>query len=154
MTRDNDDSTRLDDGLLYSVRFDDFYSSRENPAQEKHHVFCEGNRLPQRFGHAERFVIGELGFGSGTGFLATAALWQATAPPGARLAFVSVEHYPLSRELLRRYLTRFPQWHDLTERLLAPRPLERMGRRLQQLMQVPVQRRSIDLYAALAEVAR
>ncbi len=122
MTRDNDDSTRLDDGLLYSVRFDDFYSSRENPAQEKHHVFCEGNRLPQRFSHAERFVIGELGFGSGTGFLATAALWQATAPPGARLAFVSVERYPLPRELLRRYLTRFPQWHDLTERLLAQWP--------------------------------
>ena len=43
---------------------------------------------------------------------------------------------------------------ESTERVLAPRPLGRMGRRLQQLMQVPVQSRPIDLYAALAEVAR
>ena len=43
---------------------------------------------------------------------------------------------------------------ESTERVLAPRPLGRMGRRLQQLMQQPVQMRSIDIYAALMEVAR
>lgn len=41
-----------------------------------------------------------------------------------------------------------------TERVIAPPPLGRMGRRLQELAAVPVARRSLDLYAALAEVAR
>lgn len=41
-----------------------------------------------------------------------------------------------------------------TERVLAPPPLGRMGTRIQELAAMPVSRRSIDLYAALAEVAR
>ncbi len=122
MTTDNDDSTRLDDGLLYSARFDDFYSSRDCPAREKRFVFCDGNRLGERFASAERFVIGELGFGSGTSFLATVALWREQALPGAWLEFISVERYPLSRDLLRRYLDRFPQWRADAERLLAQWP--------------------------------
>ena len=41
-----------------------------------------------------------------------------------------------------------------TERVIAPPPLGRMGARIQELATVPVARRSIELYAALAEVAR
>jgi hypothetical protein len=41
-----------------------------------------------------------------------------------------------------------------TERVMAPPPLGRLGARLQELAQAPVVHRSIDLYAALAEVAR
>jgi hypothetical protein len=41
-----------------------------------------------------------------------------------------------------------------TERVLAPVPLGRMGRRLQELWALPPERRSIEQYAALAEVAR
>ena len=41
-----------------------------------------------------------------------------------------------------------------TERVIAPAPLGRMGRRLQELAEAPVMQRSIELYAALAEVAR
>ena len=41
-----------------------------------------------------------------------------------------------------------------TDRVIAPPPLGRMGVRLQELAALPVARRSIDLYAALAEVAR
>ncbi len=39
-------------------------------------------------------------------------------------------------------------------RVIAPPPLGRMGARLQELAAAPVARRSLDLYAALAEVAR
>ena len=35
-----------------------------------------------------------------------------------------------------------------------PVPLGRMGRRLQQILMQPVEQRPLDLYAALAEVAR
>lgn len=41
-----------------------------------------------------------------------------------------------------------------TADVLPPLPLGRMGRRLQELFEMPVQARPIDLYAALAEVAR
>lgn len=41
-----------------------------------------------------------------------------------------------------------------TEHVRAPPPLGRLGARIQELSQAPVAHRSIDLYAALAEVAR
>jgi transposase len=43
---------------------------------------------------------------------------------------------------------------EATDEVLPPLPLGRMGRRLQELMQLPPQQRPLDLYAALAEVAR
>lgn len=43
---------------------------------------------------------------------------------------------------------------DSTDRVIAPRPLGRMGRALMDLAAAPVSHRSIDLYARLAEVAR
>lgn len=41
-----------------------------------------------------------------------------------------------------------------TDRVLPPLPLGKMGRRLREIMETPVEKRPIDLYAALAEVAR
>lgn len=41
-----------------------------------------------------------------------------------------------------------------TDRVQAPLPLGRMGRRLQEILAMSVEKRPIDLYAALAEVAR
>ena len=41
-----------------------------------------------------------------------------------------------------------------TERVVAPVPLGRMGKRLQELWAMPPERRPIDYYAACAEVAR
>jgi transposase len=40
------------------------------------------------------------------------------------------------------------------ERVIAPVPLGRMGRRLQEILEMPVEHRPLDLYAALAEVSR
>ena len=43
---------------------------------------------------------------------------------------------------------------ESTERVLAPSPLGKMGRRLAEICAMPVEKRPLDLYAALAEVAR
>ena len=43
---------------------------------------------------------------------------------------------------------------EASDRVLPPKPLGRMGRRLQEIMDMPVEQRPLDLYAALAEVAR
>jgi hypothetical protein len=41
-----------------------------------------------------------------------------------------------------------------TAEVLPPKPLGRMARKLQEIAALPVERRPVDLYAALAEVAR
>lgn len=41
-----------------------------------------------------------------------------------------------------------------TDRVLPPRPLGKMGRRLQEIWEMPVEQRPLDLYQALAGVAR
>ena len=38
--------------------------------------------------------------------------------------------------------------------MLPPKPLGRMARKLDEIAAMPVERRPVDLYAALAEVAR
>lgn len=43
---------------------------------------------------------------------------------------------------------------ESTERVIAPQPLGRMGRRMQEIAATAVQHRSIELYARLAEAAR
>lgn len=43
---------------------------------------------------------------------------------------------------------------EATDRVLPPPPLGKMGRRLQEIYEQPVDQRPLDLYAALAEVAR
>ena len=123
MTEKDENSTRLDGQLLYSERFDDFYSTRSEPDQEKRFVFCEGNKLHERFAKAGHFIIAELGFGAGLGFLSTAELWQQTAPPGAHLHFFSIEKYPLDRTTLQTALQPFSQWESLSHTLLRQWPV-------------------------------
>lgn len=43
---------------------------------------------------------------------------------------------------------------EATERVAPPVPLGKMGRRLQEIYELPVEQRPLDLYAALAQVAR
>ena len=43
---------------------------------------------------------------------------------------------------------------EATDRVLPPTPLGKMGRRLQEIWQMPVEQRPLDLYVALSEVAR
>ena len=61
-------------GLPYSSHFKDIYFSVDNGLAETHHVFLQGNRLPERFGQLtseQSFTIAETGFGTGLNFLAT-----------------------------------------------------------------------------------
>lgn len=43
---------------------------------------------------------------------------------------------------------------EATDRVRPPTPLGKMGRKLQEIWQMPVEQRPVDLYAALSEVAR
>jgi len=65
---------------------------------------------------------------------------------------VAAEHPRASRERIVLDPAHYEGPGD--ERVAPPVPLGRMGRRLQEIVMQPVQSRPIDLYAALAEVAR
>ena len=47
-----------------------------------------------------------------------------------------------------------PRGRPGTAQVLPPKPLGRMARKLQEIASLPVESRPVDLYAALAEVAR
>src|SRR5690349_5359878 len=65
---------------------------------------------------------------------------------------VAAEHPRASRERIVLDPAHYEGPGD--ERVASPVPLGRMGRRLQEIVSQPVEHRPIDLYAALAEVAR
>ncbi|WPP01237.1 bifunctional tRNA (5-methylaminomethyl-2-thiouridine)(34)-methyltransferase MnmD/FAD-dependent 5-carboxymethylaminomethyl-2-thiouridine(34) oxidoreductase MnmC [Pseudomonas sp. HR96] len=101
--------------------FDDVYFALDGSLAETRHVFIEQNRLVSRFAELaanQTLVIGETGFGTGLNFLCAWQLFEAHAPAAARLHFISVEKYPLSREDLTRALALFPQLASQAERLL------------------------------------
>ena len=101
-----------ENGLPFSTRFGDYYYSRHNGRAETQHVFIEGNGLPERWAGRERFVIGELGFGTGLNFLETWQRWRQHRSPGQHLHFQSVEAFPMKRDEALRALS---AWPDLVE---------------------------------------
>jgi tRNA 5-methylaminomethyl-2-thiouridine biosynthesis bifunctional protein len=85
-------------------------------------VFLEGCGLPAAWAGRRRFVVAELGFGTGLNILALADLWRRCRPPGGFLQVFSVEAHPLTAAEAARALARWPEIADLAERLLAQWP--------------------------------
>lgn len=96
-------------GLPLSRRYGDVYFSDQGGLEESRHVFLAGNHLHRRLATAQRFTIGETGFGSGLNFLALWQLWERIAPVGARLCFFSAEKHPLHPDDMARIHALFPE---------------------------------------------
>ncbi|WP_044871770.1 bifunctional tRNA (5-methylaminomethyl-2-thiouridine)(34)-methyltransferase MnmD/FAD-dependent 5-carboxymethylaminomethyl-2-thiouridine(34) oxidoreductase MnmC [Pseudomonas sp. LFM046] len=108
-------------GQPLSREFDDIYFSPTSGIDETHHVFIAGNDLARRFAELPaggRFAIGETGFGTGLNFLCAWQLFEQCAPADARLNFVSVEKFPLTRDDLQRALALWPQLASLAAQLV------------------------------------
>lgn len=108
-------------GHPVSREFGDVYFARSG-LEETRHVFIDQNDLPARFAALSaqgRLVIGETGFGTGLNFLCAWRLFAQTAVAGARLHFISVEKYPLSRVDLARALALWPELEPFSAPLLA-----------------------------------
>ena len=109
-------------GQPHSRTFGDVYFSRASGLEETRHVFLAHNRLAERFAALPaggRLVIGETGFGTGLNFLCAWQLFEQTAPADARLHFVSVEKYPLTRSDLERALALWPELAPWSSQLQA-----------------------------------
>lgn len=110
-----------------SEQFGDVYFSAYDGLAETRHVFLAGNRLPEAWAGRKKFTIAETGFGTGLNFLAAAQMFRQTAPPGARLDYISIEKYPLKPDDIERYLAHwsneFPQLlRELCAQYPAPLP--------------------------------
>jgi len=119
-----------EDGLPYSATYDDVYFSRDDAEGESQHVFLVANGLRERWQDAapdSRFVIAELGFGSGLNFMQTAALWRAVSTPTARLHYLAFEKHPLTRDDLQRLHSLWPACQYSSEELLAQYPEHTAG---------------------------
>ena len=87
-----------------SGRFGDVYFSKDDGLAETRAVFLAGCGLPEAWQGRERFVIGELGFGTGLNIVTLLDLWRRTRADGARLRIFSIEGFPLTRDEAARAL--------------------------------------------------
>ncbi len=110
---------------------DDHYFCDEDGLAESRYIFLQCNGLPQRWTDRQRFVIGEVGFGTGLNFLATVDLWLRTRTPGAVLHYFSLDQFVVSPAEVWRTLAPWPELHALAEHWLAefPQPVPGFHRR-------------------------
>jgi len=109
-------------GIPVATNFKDTYYSTDGGLGETETIFLKGCGLPEGWQGRQRFVIGELGFGSGLNFLAAWRMWEATKNPGARLHFVSIEKFPFDAEQLKQALSAWPELNKYSEPLISQWP--------------------------------
>lgn len=111
-----------EDGLPRSQIYGDVYFSSQDGLAESRAVFLGGCGLPEAWRGRRRFVVGELGFGTGLNIAALLKLWRETRPSGAVLHVFSVEAHPISAQEAARALARWPELGEVAARLTARWP--------------------------------
>ena len=110
-----------------SKRFGDVYFSAVDGLAESRAVFLTGCGLPDAWASRTRFVVAELGFGTGLNILALLELWRMTRPAGGHLNIFSVEAYPLLRADAAQALAAWPELGEVASLLLDAWPSDRKG---------------------------
>jgi len=105
-----------------STDFDDIYFSVDNGLEETRTVFLGGCGLPEGWQNRSRFIVGELGFGSGLNFLATWQMWDQTKPKDGHLHFISIEKMPFTADHLTRALSAWPELAKYAKQLIQVWP--------------------------------
>ena len=82
---------------IYSNLYKDIYFDKNLGIKETQHNFIKANNLASRFKKSDKFIISELGFGTGLSFLLTLKLWKETKKPNAKLIYISFESAPLTK---------------------------------------------------------
>ena len=82
---------------IYSNLYKDIYFDKKHGIKETQHNFIKANNLASRFKNSDKFIISELGFGTGLSFLLTLKLWKETKKPNAKLIYISFESAPLTK---------------------------------------------------------
>ena len=128
------------DGSPYSEQFNDIYFDSESGYQQSEEIFIHSNDISARLMAAKKtFTIAETGFGTGLNLLLTLQAYQKIQQDYeqynnlaviqglaqkklAKLNFISVEKYPLSKAQLVKSLHTLPQLHTFAELLIEQYP--------------------------------
>nr|WP_312536637.1 FAD-dependent 5-carboxymethylaminomethyl-2-thiouridine(34) oxidoreductase MnmC [Moraxella sp. CTOTU47618] len=120
---------QLDDNgvtVPLSSEFGDVYFSKTDGLAESRHVFIDGNDLTNSLTNLknfERFVIGEIGFGTGLNFLAIWQLWQQIRPDNhSHLHIITTEKFPLRKTDLEQALSVWTELAGLSQQLIDNYP--------------------------------
>ncbi|MFC3067792.1 tRNA (5-methylaminomethyl-2-thiouridine)(34)-methyltransferase MnmD [Phenylobacterium soli] len=108
-----------EDGQPRSRLYGDVYFSTEDGLAETRAVFLEGCGLPGAWAGRRRFVVGELGFGTGLNIAALLDLWRRARPAGGQLHIFSIEAHPIAAEEAARALGRWPEIAEAAGPLVA-----------------------------------
>ena len=117
-----------DNGVTVPISgdFGDVYFSKTDGLAESRHVFIDGNDLTTRLANLrdfERFVIGEIGFGTGLNILAIWQLWQQIRPDNhSHLHIITTEKFPLSKTDLEQALSVWTELAGLSQQLIDNYP--------------------------------
>ena len=82
------------EGIPFSLDYQDTYYSVSGPVDESHYVFIQGNQLQRRWGEKD-FTIAEIGFGFGLNFITSCQSWLASNSRHS-LHYISFEKHPVS----------------------------------------------------------
>lgn len=107
-----------DDITPVSTQFDDPYYSVDDGRAETDHVFIQSNKLPGRWLGMQSCTIAELGFGTGLNFLETVRQWKITSEPNSSLHFITFEQFPISKEEMKKALSKWPELETLAPHLI------------------------------------
>lgn len=117
-----------DDGQPRSRAFGDVYFSADDGLAETRAVFLEGCGLPAAWAHRRRFVVAELGFGTGLNIAALLDLWRRHRPAGGQLHIFSIEAFPIPAGDAARALGHWPELAEVTGLLTTRWPGRARGR--------------------------
>jgi len=127
-------------GLPYSLEFDDVYFSIHGAIEESQYVFIEGNQLNEDWNNSSQnnFLLAELGFGSGLNFLVTANEWQAFLRQSNKqkfskselkhLHYVAIEKSPFCLVDLIKACKCWPEFAQISEKLIDNYPSQTFAR--------------------------
>jgi tRNA 5-methylaminomethyl-2-thiouridine biosynthesis bifunctional protein len=110
-----------------SGRFGDVYFSQDDGLAESRAVFLHGCGLPAAWASRTRFVVGELGFGTGLNIAALLTLWRAHRPKDGQLRIFSIEAFPMTGEDAARALSAWPEVADAAAALTRVWPRRTPG---------------------------
>lgn len=131
------------DGQPRSRLFGDVYFSAEDGLAETRAVFLDGCGVPDAWAGRRRFVVAELGFGTGLNIAALLDLWRRTGPPGGQLHVFTVEGFPIAADEAARALARWPEIAQAAQALTRRWPGRARG----------VHRLEIPEFSAVVDVA-
>ncbi len=107
---------------IYSKSYNDIYFDKLNGPKETEHVYLNTNNLTKKFKNKQKFVIAEIGFGTGLNFLLTWKLWKENRKTNGSLTYISFENAPLSKKDIERVYKKFKKLNGYSRFLLKNIP--------------------------------